>query len=735
MYSSIRVFFCLLAFLFFSVVVTNAQKLQPNATLDKTADDSLRVGLVLSGGGAMGIAHIGVIQAIEEAGIRIDYITGTSMGSLVGGLYAIGYSSDQLAELATSNNFTELFTERPDRQYISNYEKINDNRTIATFPVSEKRIDLPVGIISGQNVYTFLSSLTQSVHGIEHFDDFDIPFAAVATNLETGEAEVFRSGYLPDALRASISIPSIFSPHEVDGKLYIDGGLIRNLPVEDAIEMGADYTIAVDVSSPLMKRDSLNTFAKVLNQSLFFRIHDYADVQREMADYAIRIDELEPYNSADFDKAETILKIGQKAGQEHLEDFKRIAARQKASPVQRNGIKNSETFTVEEIEIQGNNSYDDSFILSQLDFTSRNNLEITEIERHVSKLYSSPYIDNVTYRLIPNSDNQYTLQINVDENESDEFKVGLRYETDSQASILFEGKFQNLLHGGSMTRGEVRLGDRVNIQTDHIYYGALGSNLGLMATLQYTSEHVNWYPPNGRNSQFNDELFRVELSGGNFFSIQNLFSIGIRRDFNQHTDRINYSEVEVTDQNYHAVFARFIRDNLNRKAYPTSGRKFVLEGFYSDDLIFSELDFISSEFYYSGYYALNDEVSLTNSIWVGYSSGNDLPWEYWKSPNLYEPVYNYIRFGGVEPYQLSSRNVQMASFGLQLEPFYHRFIEIDYYTGKFQENLNFNLSSDEFEHGLSFSLGALTIVGPAKLILSTSTINNFRVELQIGYQF
>lgn len=727
---------CVSFLFFFLVLITTmeAKELVPEQTAPQE-EDSLRVGLVLSGGGAMGIAHIGVIQAIEEAGIHIDYITGTSMGSLVGGLYAIGYSTDQLAEIATSNNFTELFTEKPNRQYISNYEKMSDDRTIATFPISEKRIDLPLGIISGQNVYTFLSRLTQNVHGVEEFDDFEIPFAAVATNLETGEAKVFRSGYLPDALRASISIPSIFSPHEIDGTLYVDGGLIRNLPVEDVIEMGADYTIAVDVSSSLMAKDSLNTITKVLNQSLYFRIHDYADIQREMADYVVRIDELEPYNSADFDQAEKILEIGQKAGQKHLENFKIIAARQKASPHKRKGLENSKKFAVANVEIRGNSFYDETFILNQLDFISTDDLEIAMIEQRVSKLYSSPYIDNVTYRLIPESDENYTLQIDVDENETDEFKVGLRYESKAQASILFEGSFQNLLHNGSLTRGEIRLGDRINMQADHIYYGALGSDLGLMTSLQYNSENVNWYPPNGRTSQFKDELFRVELSGGNYFSIQNLFSIGIRRDFNRHSNRINYDEIEVTDQNYHAVFARFIRDRLNRKAYPTSGRKFVLEGYYSDDLIFSELDFTSSNFYYQGYYALDDEISLTNSIWLGYTTGRDLPWQYWKSPNRYEPVYNFIRFGGVEPYQISARNVQMATFGIQFEPFYHRFIEIDYYTGRFQENLNFMLPSNEFEHGLSLSLGALTILGPAKLILSTSTVNNFRAELQIGYQF
>ena len=730
----LRVLSLFLLFFLFCSVEAKAQELYLSKK-NNQVDDTLRVGLVLSGGGAMGIAHIGVIQAIEEAGIRIDYITGTSMGSLVGGLYAIGYTSDQLAEMATSNNFVELFTEKPDRKYISNYEKIIDDRTIVTFPISEKSIDLPVGIISGQNIYTYLARLTQSVHGIEEFDDFPIPFAAVATDLETGEAKVFRSGYLPDALRASISIPSLFSPHNIDGKLYVDGGLIRNLPVQDAIEMGADYTIAVDVSSPLMTKDSLNTFAKVLNQSIFFRIHDYSDIQREMADYVIRIKELEPYNSADFDMAEEFLEIGRKVGQRHLDEFKKIAARQKASPPERLEIQSSGTFPIEEIVIKGNSYYDDTFFLNQLDFVPGSILDPETIEEKITQLYSSQYIDHVTYRLLPSSDHYYRLQINVVESDTDEFKVGLRYETGSQASILLETNFQNILHDGSLTRFESRLGDRINFQADHIYYGALGSNLALLTTLQYQSEQVNWYSGDTRVSQFRNNIVRAEISGGNYFSTQNLISLGIRRDFTNINNRINFNSIDVTEENYHTLFIRFIRDRLNRKAYPTSGHRLVIEGHYSDEIILSEIDFSSSSLYYRGYHELDGTISLTNSIWLGYTTGRNLPWVYWKSPNRYNPIYDTIHFGGADTYEVSSRNAQLVSLGIQLEPFYHRFIGLELFAGKFEDTWNFDFLGDTREYGISLSVGALTILGPARLLFSGSTINSLRAELQIGYQF
>lgn len=723
----------ILSLLFISLEI-HAQNITLPPIPNQTTD-TVRVGLALSGGGALGIAHIGVIQAIEEAGIRIDYITGTSMGSLVGGLYAIGYTGDQLAEMATSNNFLELFTDKPDRRYISNYEKITDDRTIATFPISAKKIDLPLGILSGHNVYTYLSRLTQSVHGIENFNDFPIPFAAVATDLETGEAKVFRSGYLPDALRASISIPSLFSPHVIDGKVFVDGGLIRNIPVQDAIEMGADYTIAVDVSSPLMPRDSLNTLAAVLNQSIFFRIHDYADVQKEMADYVVIVDELEPYSAADFDLAKKFLEIGHKAGQQHLEAFKKIAARQKAAPVKRKGIINDGFFPVEKIIVEGNSFYEDAFILNQLNFIPGSILRAETIEEKVAQLYSSQYIDNVTYRLLPNSNDYYTLQINIQENNTDEFKVGLRYETGSQASILLEGNFQNLLHKGSLTRFESRLGDRINFQADHVYYGALGSNLAMLTSVQYLSEKVDWYSGDKRISQFRNEIVRAEISAGNYFGTQNLIALGIRRDFNSILNQINFTNIKVSDKNYNSVFLRFIRDKLNRKAYPTNGYQLVIEGHYSNHLVLSEIDFTSSTLYYNGYYQLNEDISLLNSVWLGYTTGRELPWEYWKSPNRYDPIYDFIRFGGAEPYEISTRNAQMISLGIQMEPFYHRFIGIELYTGQFENSWSFDFLNEDTEYGISLSVGALTILGPAKLIFSGSTLNNWQAELQIGYQF
>lgn len=724
------------AFCFILLLIATGNAVGQTSEPSSIDRDTLKVGLVLSGGGALGIAHIGILEAVEQAGLRIDYITGTSMGSLVGGLYSIGYTSEQLVDIVESNNFMDLFSEDKNRRYISNYERPTEGRTIASFPIEKTKIDLPLGILSGQNVYTFLSRLTWNVHGTESFDNFPIPFRAIGTDIETGEAVTFDSGYLPDALRASISIPSVFEPHKIGDKVYLDGGLIRNIPVEDAVEMGANYTIAVDVSSDLKVSDSLNTLGSILNQTVLFRVEDYAEIQKEMADLNIDVEELEPFDAGDFDKPVEILEKGRLAGKRYLEKFKELAALQNVPPQPRTGVGEYGSLPVSNVEINGNSIYTDEFIIQQLDFSPNGRLNPDIIEDRITRLYSSQYIDQVTYRIKPNEgEYYYTLQINIEENTQDKFNVGLRYETVTQASILLEADFQNLLHDGSINRFEARLGDRIHFRADHVYYGALGSQLALLTSVGYESENIDWYIDEERTSRFKNQVLRGELSFGNYYSIQNLVELGVRKDFMFRSDKINPDSIKAAEVDYHSIFARYTFDRLNRRSYANSGEKLVLEGYLSDDLFFSPTNFFSASLYYKGYYPVSPTLSVTNSIWGGYSYGDNLPWDYWFSPNRFSRHHGEIRFAGVDRYQISKKNVQVVSLGVQSEPIRHRFIGFDFYGGRFLDEWDLRFDQDDIEIGYSITVGALTILGPIKAIFSNGSTNNYRVELQIGHRF
>lgn len=727
---------CTLTLLFlFTIFSPQVQSATFQTDLKPLQNDSLRVGLVLSGGGAKGVAHIGILKALEEAEVQIDYITGTSMGSLIGGLYAIGYSADQLIELSRTSNFMELFTENPNRRYISNYEKGFDERTIVSIPISESGLSLPSGIITGQNIYSYLSRLAWVAHSTEDFNDFPIPYAAVATDIETGEAVVFRSGYLPDAIRASISIPSAMAPHEIDGKYYIDGGLARNLPVQDAIDMGANYIIAVDVSTPLVPIDSLRTLTEIMNQSVQYRINERVVPERKKADVVITMPKIERYSIADFSLMETFLQIGMEAGREYIEDFKEISELQEGPYSPRETMDAPSPLPIQNVIIEGNTLFDDDFIMRKLQFEPGAKLSPQMIDDKISRLYSSQYIEQVTYRVRPDSSYYYNLHINIRESQRDDFKVGLRYESRTKASILFEASFQDLLHDGSINRLEARLGDQLTFGGDYIYYGALGSRFAALTSLQYHSENVDWFVNGSRASRFKNHILRGEISFGNYFSTQHLFALGVRKDFTFHSDEINRELITPQNEGYHALFAKYRYDFLDRKSYPSSGHKVVAQFFHSDPMIFSPLQFSSANLYWEGFYKITDFFSLRNTLMAGYTYGNELPWGYWNTPNRYYEDIGYLNFGGIDRYQVSTKHVQLVSIGWQAEPFYHRFINLDLYAGRFQDEWSLNPVNSDIDYGASLSLGGLTIVGPIKAILSTGSINSFKAELQIGYQF
>ncbi|MES2747354.1 MAG: patatin-like phospholipase family protein, partial [Bacteroidota bacterium] len=223
-----------------------------------------KIGLVLSGGGAKGFAHIGVLKVLEQAGVKIDYIGGTSMGAVVGGLYSSGYSASQIDSIFTNTNFDELLSDYIPRTTKSFYEKRNDELYAISLPFNKFSIGIPIALSKGMYNYCLLTKLTHNVRHVRDFNKLPIPFVCIATDIEKGEEVILNSGYLPQALLASSAFPTLFSPIELDGKLLVDGGVSNNYPVEEVRKMGADIIIGVDVQDDLKDRKSLKEATRIL---------------------------------------------------------------------------------------------------------------------------------------------------------------------------------------------------------------------------------------------------------------------------------------------------------------------------------------------------------------------------------------------------------------------------------------------------------------------------------------
>ena len=252
-----------------AVALTAPVGAQPTAALDGSSTDYRpRIGLVLSGGGARGGIHVGVLRALEELRIPIDYIAGTSIGAVIGGFYASGLTADQIEDVIDNIDWDAAFLEDTPRALRSFRRKREDDLfLVARAPgLNDGQFDFPLGVVQGQIIDLITSETVLPASRIRNFDDLPIPFRAVAADIATGEAVVLGSGNLANALRATMSVPAIIAPIEIDGRLLVDGGVAMNLPIEVARDMGADIVIAVDITSPLLAREELDTVLDVTAQ-------------------------------------------------------------------------------------------------------------------------------------------------------------------------------------------------------------------------------------------------------------------------------------------------------------------------------------------------------------------------------------------------------------------------------------------------------------------------------------
>lgn len=306
-------------------VSLSALHAQQTETQQAVAQQRPRVGLALSGGGALGLAHIGVLKFLDEHRVPVDMISGTSMGGLIGGLYASGHSPADIEDIAVHAQWDELFRSTPKFEDRPVVEKQQWNRVTGEYTFRfGKHFALPAGINPGQQLALLLSRETLGYSEISTFDDLPVPFRCVSTDLETGEAFVLGQGSLPKALRATMAIPAIFTPVDWEGHILIDGGLVNNLPTDVLQQMHADVVIAVSVQPPAIQRAQLNTLTNILRQSVNIAVSQNERRNLKLANIAITVP-MSNASNVDFEKAVAIIQSGYKAAQRNAQALDALA--------------------------------------------------------------------------------------------------------------------------------------------------------------------------------------------------------------------------------------------------------------------------------------------------------------------------------------------------------------------------------------------------------------------------
>ena len=534
-----------------------------------------KIGLVLSGGGAKGIAHIGVLKAMEEAGLTPDYITGTSMGSIVGGLYAIGYSADELKAIVENADWNSLLTNKIPLDKVTFEEKFYYGRYLAEFFMENKKVQLPKGIIEGQALTELFSNLTRPVHGITDFNDFPIPFACVGSNIVTGEPVVLNKGSLALAMRASMAIPSIFTPVKIDDNLLVDGGLVRNMPVAEVMDMGADIVIGVFVSSDLEPEENLNSVISVLSQSAFITSAFDTRKQMEACNYLI-VPNLEGFSTGSFQSASQILERGNEAGQEYYPVFKALADSLREIGPLHEVMKPviQDHYIISSIDIEGNKIVQDEFITGKIRIKIGDTTSITHIEERLQVIFGTQYFEKLWYELLGDNGN-HSLKIHVVERPKTQFRFSYHYDSENKGGIVGNVTLRNLVLDRSRLIMEADLSSYPLFFVDYFKYTGKNQNAALSLSGLYSDEEFPIYDSLGNVT----DIFVAKTGIGGIklqaTRVQNS-TYGIQVDWTtaslkpkvtgdilRSISKINYSNTLIT------LFHQY--NSFNQRYFPTKG--------------------------------------------------------------------------------------------------------------------------------------------------------------------
>ncbi len=413
-----------------------------------------KLGLALSGGGAKGLAHIGLLRMLDSLGIRPDYITGTSMGSIMGALYSIGYSGDELKTLALNANWSSLLSNEIPLNDINIEEKDEFGRYLLELPIVNWKPTLPLGFIEGQALQEYLLRLTFPARHFRSFDSLPIPFRCVATDINTGDAVLLTEGSLTEALRASMAIPLIFTPVELNNKLLIDGGLVRNFPVKEVIDMGATKVIGSYTGFRNLQPKELGNGLKIVLQSISLALADVPKIDKELCTVMIN-NELPGIYSNDFKNVRAIIEGGEANARAMLPQLQEIADWQRAQgvkPIVRKPISENTLTSMQSLAIQCDNAGSKIMIKRKFGIEINQIYTDQDILKGLNQLYGTRFFDKIYLNFDSTANGKGSkISIKVHESAKSVAKFGIHYDTEDAAGILLNGTFRNLLLHNSRT--------------------------------------------------------------------------------------------------------------------------------------------------------------------------------------------------------------------------------------------------------------------------------------------
>lgn len=554
------------------------------------AAERLKIGVVLSGGGAKGAAHVGVLKILEEHNIPVDYIAGTSIGAYVAGMYSLGYSASEVEAIMMGVNWDSGYSDTIPRNILSYRDKqLRDRYNIPlNIGYNEGQVRAPSGLLRGQTMSQLLRQSTDLVSQFGDFDDLAIPYRAVATDLETSLPIVINHGSIVKAMQASATVPGALQPTQIDGKLLVDGGIANNMPIDVVKAMGADIIIAVDIGSPLVKKDKLDSTIAVLDQLSNFLTNASTAKQKELLtenDVLIR-PAIDALSTTDFTIMPLALTLGKEAanGQLYKLSSMSVSPEEYAAYVEAKKAKGKLLMAdvrhpINEIVFDNQSKVSLNLLTETLDIKPGQAVSKDELNEALKRIYSLNKFERVDAEFVEGEDGRIlTVTTKAKSWGPNYFQLGFNWEDDfnSESAISFDMAYTmtDLTFNGGEWRNEVKLGIEKLFATE--FYQPLDRDQQFFSRARYQYDTRDWdlYDNNSRILTFDKKTHTIELGIGYNYTLQGMIELGLVAEKGSIVNDVWLTQ-DLDFSSYGAYF-RFGYDSLDSISFPTSGNRVTL---------------------------------------------------------------------------------------------------------------------------------------------------------------
>ena len=704
---------------------------------DKDRND-LKVALVLSGGGAKGYAHLGVLRVLEKENIKIDYIAGTSIGALVGTLYSIGYSIDEIEKVLDNLNIESFLESGSDLTGLD----LDKKETLKKYSFyinfdNELNYSLPKGLRETEELYLVVKNLLKKYENIKNFDSFPIPLRVVATNLNTGETKSFSEGDIAKVLTASMAIPTIFEPVEVNGNLYVDGLVSRNLPVEEAYDMGADLVIASDVGTPVVKKDNYNILS-VLNQMIAIQSSYITKDSKEKATILISPD-IKNISATDTTKRRDLIKLGEVATQSQiakLREFPKNSSDNKRTKVQK---EKEDYFVINKIE------YDPKFDKNTIDilnniFKNLLNKPISEnnIEKKIVDVYNSKYMDKLYYTV-----EDGVLHLDGEKGHLNRVGVGFNYQTgygttfNVGTDLFFNGKFGNNINLN------FKFGDYLGADLGTLTYYGIRNRFGILTNIGYNESPFFLYNKRRKTAKFMNREAYLNIGVFNQPSNNSMISYGILSKLSslkQDTGGSLSQNLEYSE-NQAKTYLRFKYDNLDSISNPMRGIKADLIYNFASSIGKSKSNLYGPAYSIEGYIPINSKSSFVYGLNLASLRGDRIRADQRiRLGGMYTNIdNNEFEFYGLNYQEKQVKDLISLTLGFKHKIVYSLYFNTKFNIATFTEDSPLNNNDSRlwknYSKGLGISISYDSPIGPIEFSVSSDLKHKRPIgSISIGYK-